>query len=90
MMNDNKTLTILFVNTGTHPISTEKVVAPLGKKEDNEKTILDGLNRLGKQCHALIKLNNKMYVFDHTARKGPSTFYYRHEINYHPFSSELV
>jgi hypothetical protein len=85
-----QTLKILFVNIGSQPISLEKVEVPLLDRESNMKVILDGLNRIGKQCHALLKIGNRLYVCDHKARKGPSDDYYRHEVKYHPYAGELA
>lgn len=80
---------ILLVNTGSTPISTEKMEFNAVEKDTIQKAILDGINRMGKQSHALIKYQGRLFVCDHKARKGPSDGYYKHEVKYHPFAGDL-
>ena len=87
---DNENTHILLINTGTTPISFEKMVFSNKDKDGIQNAILSGINRLGKQSHALIKFKNRLFVCDHKARKGPSTDYYKHEVKYHTFASELA
>lgn len=89
MEQPTETVKILLVNTGVEPISTTKLEFNQPDKATIEAAILDGINKLGKQSHALGKYKGKLFVFDHTARKGPSASYYRHEVKYHPFASQL-
>jgi hypothetical protein len=86
---DTETVQILLVNTGTTPIALEKMTFKSTEKDAMQSAILNGINRLGKQSHALIKFRDRLYTCDHTARKGPSTGYYRKEVPYHTFASEL-
>ena len=79
-----ETIKILVVNTGSTPISTEKYEFASTEGNKARETILEAINRLGKNSHALLKFHNRYWVADHTARKGPSKEYYKHEIKYHP------
>lgn len=81
---------ILVVNTGATPISFEKMEFDATNKDGLQTFILDALNRTGKQSHALLKYKDRFWVADHTARKGHSKEYHRHEVKYHPFMKELA
>jgi hypothetical protein len=81
---------ILVVNTGATPISTEKYEFPATDSKGIHDKILEAINRLGKNSHALLKYKGRFWVADHTARKGPSKEYYKHEVQYHPMMKELV
>ena len=86
-MDNTEPIKILFVNTGVNPISFEKSEVDAANVKEY---ILNGINKLGKQSHALIKFKDRLFVCDHKARKGPSADYYRAEVKYHPFASELA
>ena len=86
---DNK-VQILLINTGSTPISTVKYVFEPIAKQEIHSTILDGLNRLGKLAHVLIKYRGEYWVADHTARKGASKEYFKHQVRYHPYMKELA
>lgn len=81
---------ILVVNTGATPISTEKYEFASTEKQAIHDKILESINRLGKNSHALLKFQNRFWVADHTARKGPSKEYFKHEVKYHPMMKELA
>lgn len=81
---------ILVVNTGSTPISTEKYEFPATDSKGIHDKILEAINRLGKNSHALLKFKSRFWVADHTARKGPSKEYFKHEVKYHPMMKELV
>lgn len=81
---------ILLVNTGATPITTEKLEFPASATTAIHDAILSGINRLGKQAHALLKHGGNYWIADHTARKGPSKEFYKHSVKYHPYMKELV
>lgn len=81
---------ILVVNTGATPVSTEKFEFPANEAANIQNRVLESINRLGKNSHALLKYKNRFWVADHTARKGPSKEYYKYEVKYHPMMGELV
>ena len=81
---------ILIVNTGATPISTEKYEFHSTDTKAIQEKVLESINRLGKNSHALLKFKNRYWVADHTARKGPSKEYYKYEIKYHPMMKELA
>jgi len=83
------TAKILVVNTGATPITFEKYEIAAIEKEKIQETILEAINRLGKSSHALLKYKDRFWVADHTARKGASKEYYKHEVKYHPYASQL-
>lgn len=84
-----ETVKILFVNTGSTPITTEKLEFPETEHVQIKKTILTSLNRLGKLSHAVVKHRGGYYVCEHTARKGPSKKYFEHVVKYHRYLSLL-
>ena len=84
-----ETIKILLVNTGVTPIATERFEFPETDSKVAQETILSGINRLGKNSHALVKYKGAFHVCDHTARKGPSKEYFRHAVKYHPYMGEL-
>jgi hypothetical protein len=84
------TVQILMVNTGATPISFEKFAFSPTEKQQIHDTILNSLNRLGKQAHALLKYRGEFWVADHTARKGASKEYFKHQVRYHPYMKELA
>lgn len=90
MDNQPEVIKILVVNTGSTPISTEKYEFASTDGEKARTQILEAINRLGKNSHALLKFRNRYWVADHMARKGPSKDYYKHEVKYHPFMKELA
>ena len=67
----------------------EKYEIDATEKEKIQDTILEAINRLGKSSHALLKYKDRFWVADHTARKGASKEYYKHEVKYHPYASQL-
>jgi hypothetical protein len=81
---------ILLVNTGETPISLEKYEFPASDTKGIQEKILTSINRLGPNSHALLKYKNRFWVADHTARKGPSKEYFKHEVKYHKFMEELA
>jgi len=87
---DSITIQLLVVNTGATPIHTEKHVFTKSTEGTAREFILTTLNRLGKTAHVLAKTNGKYWVCDHTARKGPSKEYFKHEVRYHPYMKELA
>lgn len=86
----SSTVQILLVNTGSTPIQTEKHEFAVTEGPRMREFILNSLNRLGKTAHVLAKTNGKYWVCDHTARKGPSKEYFKHEVRYHPYMKELA
>jgi hypothetical protein len=85
------TVQLLVVNTGATPIHKEKHVFTKSTDGTVKQFILDELNRLGKTAHVLAKLGSgKLFVCDHTARKGASKEYFKHEVKYHPYMKELA
>ena len=85
-----ETIKILLVNTGSTPISTEKYEFPVAEAAKARDTILNSLNRLGKLAHALVLVKGEYFVCDHTARKGPSKEYFKHQVRYHPYMKEIT
>jgi hypothetical protein len=81
---------ILGVDTGKEPIQFEKLEISNENPALIKKTILEMLNRMGKNAHALCKFRNKFFVCDHTAKRGPSSVYVRSEVRYHPYIEELL
>ena len=81
---------ILGVDTGKEPIRLEKQEVSDENPAFIKKTILEMLNRMGKNGHCLCKFRNKFFVCDHTAKRGPSSIYHRVEVHYHPFMEELL
>lgn len=90
MVNTPEPIKILVVNTGSTPITTEKYEFDSTESEKAKNAILEAINRLGKNSHALLKFRNRYWVADHTARKGPSKEYFKHEVKYHPMMKELA
>ncbi len=89
-MSDADKVHVLLINTGANPITTEKHVLEASDPSTVQNTILSGINRLGKLAHALIRYKTRYWVCDHTARKGASKEYYKHEVRYHPYMKELA
>lgn len=89
-MNPTEPINVLIINSGTNPISTQKLDFVFSDGPLVEKTILECMNKIGKACHALIKYQNKFYVADHTATGStPSSRYARREVGYHPYAAQL-
>lgn len=87
--NNPEVVKILVVNTGSTPISFEKYEFQSSESKTIQEKILERINALGKNSHALLKYKNQFWVADHTARKGPSKEYYKHKVDYHTFMTEL-
>lgn len=89
-MENTEIVKILIVNTGATPVSTEKMDFSASNKDGLQQFILDAINRVGKQSHALLKYKDKFWVAEHTARKGYSKEYHKHAVHYHPYMKELA
>jgi len=90
MDNTVNTVKVLVINSGVTPIQTEKYEFAETEGLKVKETVLAALNRMGKAAHALIKYKGKLWVADHTAEGNtPSAEYFRHEVKYHPFASEI-
>ena len=87
---ETTTVQILLVNTGATPIHTEKHEFAVTEGPRMREFILSSLNRLGKSAHLLAKVKGEFWVCDHTARKGPSKEYFKHQVRYHPYMKELA
>ncbi len=86
----DKTVKLLAVNTGSEDLILEKLELPANDREKIKTTILDSLNRMGKQSHVLIKYDGELWVAKHTADRGPSSEYFRVPIRYHPKAALLA
>lgn len=86
----DSTVKLLYVNTGSEDLILEKAELPANDKQTIKTTILDALNRMGKQSHVLIKYEGKLWVAKHTADRGPSSEYFRVPIRYHPKAAMLT
>ena len=82
-------LRLLAVNTDTEPISTEKHELPTDDRDALKRTILDLLNKCGKNGHVLLGWNGELWLCSHTAKRGPSDTYYKERIKYHPYMAEV-
>jgi hypothetical protein len=83
------TIKLLFVDTGTVPLTLEKQEFPALVASPIRETILAGLNKYGKLSHVLIKHNGKYWTARHESGKGPSKDYVKEETTYHPHMKEL-
>jgi hypothetical protein len=87
---DTEIVKILAIDTGSEPIKKERFDINAANPALVKNTVLSVLNRMGKNSHTLIHFHNKWFVCDHTAKRGPSSVYVKHEVHYHPFQEELT
>ena len=90
MSTTSEIVRILTIDTGHDPIRTEHIDVSSDNPAAIKKAVLDGINRFGKNAHALISFRGKWFVADHTAQRGPSSDYVKSEVHYHPFMEEMV
>lgn len=83
-------LKLLAIDTGTEPITIEKVTLPTDDREALKDAILNLLNTHGKNSHVLIGWKGELWMCSHTAKRGPSNTYFKQKIKYHPMSSEVL
>lgn len=81
---------VLVIDTGKENVATEKFEFPVKERELAHTTVLSVMNRMGKSSHALVKIGERYFAYDHTAKRGPSEKLKPSAISYHPFMSELV
>ena len=81
---------LIAINTDVEPIETEKLELPTEDRATLKRTILDLLNKHGKNSTVLIGWKGELYTCSHTAKRGPSSNYYRQKIVYHPYSAEVL
>jgi len=90
MSNTTEIVKVLVIDTGKEPIVKERLDLSSENPFTVKKTILEVMNRMGKNAHALIHFKGKWFVADHTAKRGPSDAYFRTEVHYHPYMGELT
>ncbi len=89
MSDNSKVMKVLVINVGTDPVQTEKFEFPALEKDLARCTVLNVMNRMGKNSEAIATLDNQLYLYSHTAARGPSKELYRAKINYHPMAAQL-
>jgi hypothetical protein len=80
-------LKLLAIDTGTEPITVEKVTLPTDDRDALKANILGLLNRHGKNSTVLLKWKSDYWTCSHTSKRGPSSTYYKQKVKYHPYSS---
>lgn len=85
-----KVMKVLVINVGTDPIKTERFEFPLHAKELARKTVLDTMNRMGKNSEAIVRVGTTITKYSHTAARGPSKELFPAKITYHPLASEIA
>lgn len=81
---------LLAVDTDTEPITTEKLELQTDDAPALKITILDLLNKHGKNSTVVVGYRGKLYTCSHTAKRGPSDSYFRQEIVYHPMADQVL
>lgn len=79
---------MLAINVDGNGLPVTEVVE--ATRETVKTTILDLLNKHGKNSHVLIKWNNILFTCSHTAKRGPSKEYFRTTLQYHPLEELLA
>ncbi len=82
-------LRLLAIDTGTEPITVEKLTLQTEDRDALKANILGLLNRHGKNSTVLLKWKNEYWTCSHTAARGPSSTYYKQKVRYHPMMSML-
>lgn len=90
MSNTSEIVRVLIIDTGHEPLRTERFDIASANPALTKKTIIEGINKYGKNAHALISFRGKWFVADHTAQRGPSTDYVKSEVGYHPHMEDMV
>lgn len=83
-------LRLIAIDTGTEPITTEKLELPTDDRDALKRTILGLLNKCGKNGHVLLGWNGELWMCSHTSKRGPSDSYYKQKVAYHPMSAEVL
>ena len=83
-------LKLCAIDTGTEPITVEKVTLPTDDREALKANILNLLNKHGKNAAVLIGWKGELWTCSHTAKRGPSDTYYKERIKYHPYMAEVL
>lgn len=83
-------LKLLAIDTGTEPITVEKVTLPTDDRDALKANILNLLNKHGKNSHVLIGWKGDLWLCSHTAKRGPSNAYFKQKVKYHPMSDEVL
>ena len=82
-------LKLCAIDTGTEPITVEKVTLPTDDRDALKANILNLLNKHGKNSMILLKWKSEYWTCSHTANRGPSSTYYKQKVRYHPMMSML-
>lgn len=83
------TLKVLVINVGTEPIQTERFEFPIREKDLARQTVLNVMNRMGKNSEAIVKHGDKWSMYSHTAPRGPSKELFHSKLTYHPMMEAL-
>lgn len=83
-------LRLLAIDTGTEPITVEKVTLPTDDREALKANILKLLNKHGKNATVLIGWKGELWTCSHTAKRGPSNTYFKQKVRYHPMSDDVL
>lgn len=83
-------LRLLAIDTGTEPITVEKVTLPTDDREALKANILGLLNKHGKNATVLIGWKGELWTYSHTAKRGPSNTYFKQKVRYHPMSDDVL
>lgn len=83
-------LKLLAIDTGTEPITVEKVTLPTDDRAELKRVTLELLNKHGKNSHCLLGWKGELWMCSHTAARGPSDSYFSQKIEYHPYSDMVL
>ena len=83
-------LKLCAIDTGTEPITVEKVTLPTDDRDALKANILGLLNKHGKNATVLIGWKGELWTCSHTAKRGPSNTYFKQKVRYHPMSDDVL
>ena len=83
-------LKLCAIDTGTEPITVEKITLPTDDRDALKANILNLLNKHGKNSHVLIGWKGDLWLCSHTAKRGPSNAYFKQKIVYHPYADMVL
>jgi hypothetical protein len=80
---------ILVINCGSDPIETEKFELPVKDRDLAKDKVLTIMNKMGKNSEAIVGFGGNLFLYSHTAARGPSKKLYNQPITYHPLSAQV-
>ena len=83
-------LRLLAIDTGTEPITVEKLTLQTDDRDALKANILGLLNKHGKNATVLIGWKGELWTCSHTAKRGPSNTYFKQKVRYHPMSDDVL